>query len=139
MTDELPALEPLLVLDARTTYTANLAGVPGGDRIVADVEGGTFAGPRLRGRIVRSGGDWLTRVEGRSRMDVRLALETDDGVALLLQYTGRASQREGQWHLEVIGSFHAPSGPYDWLNDVQTFGLGALTADGVQYRLYRFK
>jgi len=105
---------------------------------VVNAEGGSFTGARLRGRILPTGGDWLLRAPGRSLIDVRLALETDDGVTVLLRYTGKASQRDGQPRLEIAGSFDAPEGPYGWLNDVQAFGLGFVTAEGVAYHFYRF-
>ncbi len=41
--------------------------------------------------------------------------------------------------IEVAGTFDAPEGPYGWLNDVQAFGCGDPTAEGVRYRFYRFK
>ena len=39
-----------------------LEGGPQGNRIIANVVGGTFDGPRLRGQIESPGGDWLIRL-----------------------------------------------------------------------------
>jgi Protein of unknown function (DUF3237) len=133
------ALEPLFVLTAQTRLVRNVTGTPGGDRTVVDVVSGDFEGPRLKGRIPASGGDWLTRTQGRSRIDVRLLLETDDGVTILFRYVGKASQVAGTPRIEVSGSFDAPPGAYDWLNDVQTTGLGVVIPDGVRYHFFRFK
>jgi Protein of unknown function (DUF3237) len=133
------ALEPLFVLTAQTTVVRNVTGTPGGDRTVVDVVSGVFAGPRLNGRIPPSGGDWLTRSQGRSRIDVRLLMETDDGVTILFRYVGKASQVDGTPRIEVSGSFDAPPGAYDWLNDVQAFGLGIVIPDGVRYHFFCFK
>jgi len=41
--------------------------------------------------------------------------------------------------VSMAGTFDAPEGPYGWLNDVQAFGCGDATAEGVRYRFYRFK
>ena len=133
------AIEPLFVLSAQTTVVKDIVGTPGGDRTVVDARGGVFEGAGLSGRIVPTGGDWLVRERGRSRMNVRLLLETHDGVTILFQYTGKASARNGEAHIEVAGSFDAPAGPYDWLNDIQAFGLGFPIADGVRYHFFRFK
>jgi hypothetical protein len=128
-----------MVLSASTQVVKHIAGVPGGDRTVVDVTGGTFSGPRLSGRIPASGGDWLTRVPSHATQDVRLLLETDDGVTILFRYTGRAGQRDGKPRIEVAGSFDAPTGAYEWLNTIQAFGLGTPTHDGVRYDFFYFR
>jgi len=132
-------IEPLLMLSVQTKQLRSLSSAPLGERVVFDALGGNFEGSRLRGRVLASGGDWLTRTPGGSQLDVRLVLETEDGATLLFRYTGRASQRAGQSRIEVTGSFDAPDGAYGWLNHVQAFGLGVPTPDGVSYRFYHFK
>jgi hypothetical protein len=132
-------IEPLFVLTAQTRVVREVAGVPGGDWTIFDVVSGKFAGPRLHGRLVPTGGDWPTRTAGGSRLDVRLLLETHDGISLLFRYGGRATQADGNVRIEVAGTFDAPAGPYEWLNNVQTFGFGVPLAEGVRYHFYRFK
>jgi hypothetical protein len=109
-----------------------------GDRTIVDVVSGTFEGPRLSGQIPASGGDWLIRTPKGSQLNVRLLLETHDGVTILFQYSGKAHQIDGRPRVEVTGGFDAPAGPYDWLNNVQTFGLGFPIPEGVRYHFYRF-
>jgi hypothetical protein len=132
------AIEPLLELTVQTTLVRSVVGTPLGDRVLFDVLGGRFDGPRLKGRVPATGGDWVTRTPCGTHLDVRLVLETDDGVAILLQYSGRASQIDGRVRIEVAGTFEAPAGPYGWLNNIQAFGLGTPLPEGVQYQLYRF-
>jgi hypothetical protein len=133
-----PTLEALLVLTVQTTVVQSVAGTPLGDRMIVNVLGGSFVGPKLAGRVPACGGDWLIRTATGSRLDVRLLLETTDGVTILLHYSGRASQVDGKPRIEVAGHFDAPAGPYAWLNDVQAFGLGVPLPDGVRYQFYRF-
>ena len=133
-----PALELLVVLSVQTTLVQVVTGTPLGDRMIFDVVAGTFEGPRLSGRVRATGGDWVTRTATGSHVNVRLLLETHDGVTILLQYSGRACQDGDKLRLDVAGTFEAPQGPYGWLNDVQAFGRGAVTADGVRYYFYRF-
>jgi hypothetical protein len=133
-----PTLEPLLVLTVQTTVAHSVIGTPLGDRMIVDVMGGSFEGPRLAGRVPPSGGDWVIRTARGSQLNVRLLLETADGVTILLQYSGKASQVDGKVRIEVAGSFDAPPGPYEWLNDVQAFGLGFPLHTGVRYHFFRF-
>ena len=139
--NEMPAaIELLLVLTVQTVLVRVVTGAPLGDRTVFDIEGGSFTGPRLSGRIPATGGDWLTRTATGSRLDVRLLLETHDGATILFQYTGRAClAADGQPRIEVTGTFEAPQGPYAWLNDVQAFGQGVRIPEGVRYYFYRFR
>ena len=54
-----------------------------GRRLVASITGGVFEGERLKGTVRPGGGDWLlNRTDGVTQLDVRLALETDDGAAI---------------------------------------------------------
>jgi hypothetical protein len=138
-THDQPAIEPLLELNVQTTLVRSVTDTPLGDRMIFDVVSGTFEGPRLKGRVPATGGDWVIRTPTGSRLNVRLLLETDDGVPILFQYSGTASQIDGKARIEIAGAFDAPAGAYGWLNDVQAFGLGFPIAAGVRYQLYRFK
>ena len=133
------AIELLVALTVQTTLVRAVSGTPLGDRTVFDIEGGSFSGPRLSGRIPATGGDWLIRTPTGSRLDVRLLLETHDGATILFQYSGRARLIDGQPRIEAAGTFEAPPGPYAWLNDVQTFGQGTRIPEGVRYHFYRFR
>jgi len=60
-----------------------LGAVPHGTRIIAPISSGTFAGPRLRGKVLAGGGDWtLLRSDGVLELDLRITLETDDGASI---------------------------------------------------------
>lgn len=62
---------------------------PQGLRVNAYVSGGEVHGPRLRGRVLAVGGDWLTiRRDGMGVLDVRATLETHDGALIDVQYEG---------------------------------------------------
>ncbi|MBP8926249.1 MAG: DUF3237 domain-containing protein [Pseudomonadales bacterium] len=62
---------------------------PQGLRVNAYVTGGEVHGPRLRGRVLPVGGDWLTiRRDGMGVLDVRATLETHDGALIDVQYQG---------------------------------------------------
>ena len=58
----------------------NTGAGPFGTRGLVVVTGGSFEGPRFKGKIWASGGDWWLRgPDGVLRLDVRATFETDDG------------------------------------------------------------
>ena len=64
---------------------------PYGSRQYYEIIGGSVAGPRLTGKLVGSGGDWmLTGTDGYMRMDVRVQIETEDGAVICAHYFGPA-------------------------------------------------
>jgi len=57
-------------------------------RIVA-IEGGTFAGPAMSGRILPGGTDWqIVHPDGFTELDSRYALETGDGAMVTVRNPG---------------------------------------------------
>jgi len=132
-------IELLMTLRIDVKRSCYVPGTPLGDRVVFDVLGGSFEGAGLKGRVLPSGGDWVTRTAAGSHLSVRLLLQTDDGVTIPFSYVGRASQKDGEPRIEVAGSFEAPSGAYGWLNDLQVFGRGSAIPEAVVYRMFRFK
>ena len=99
-----------------------------GQRRVVPVSGGSFEGSRLRGVVLpHAGSDWLLqRADGTFQQDVRLTLQTDDGVLHfhLLRLVG----------LAVTGGYRKP----DWgLGATYAAALGALLLFYPACRWYR--
>ena len=68
---------------------------PYGSRRYYEIIGGSVAGPRLTGKLVGSGGDWmLTGTDGYMRMDVRVQIETEDGAVICAHYFGPAEAND---------------------------------------------
>ena len=68
---------------------ADLGAGPYGTCVSFDVTGGYFAGARLRGTLLPSGGDGLLLdAEGVGHLDVRITLETEDGARIYVPYYG---------------------------------------------------
>ena len=115
---------------------------PDGTRVVVHVSGGKFEGPRLRGTVLASGGDWfLMRSDGVGVIDVRLVLKTDDSESIYMTYTGRAKlSAGGLTGINTAPVFAASTkGKYAWLNGVQAFAEGETTPAGVKYKVYLVK
>jgi hypothetical protein len=73
----------LMTLQVGVGVPQRIGAVPHGTRVTAPVTDGRFEGPRLRGKVLPGGGDWtLLRGDGVLELDLRLALETDDGALI---------------------------------------------------------
>jgi hypothetical protein len=76
-----------------------------GTRSIVAVNGGTFDGPRLRGRVVPPGADWpITAGDGLRILDVRTVLMTDDDQRIYVTYRGviytpPTGQSERYWRI----------------------------------------
>ena len=79
-------LEFLMEYSITITYPPSETPVgPYVNRRIYTFIGGSFEGPRLKGEILPSVGDWLLRgADGIGRVDYRATLETDDGAQIYL-------------------------------------------------------
>jgi hypothetical protein len=117
-----------------------IANGPQGSRVAANVPGGSFEGPRLTGRVIGPGGDWVTnRANGTFRLDVRLLLVTDDGASILMTYHGVGRRGDGENILRTAPTFETGDERYTWLNDVQAVGIGRSVPGEVVYEVYALR
>jgi hypothetical protein len=73
----------LMKLQVIVAPPQKIGAAPHGIRAIAPITGGTFEGPRLRGKVVPGGADWtLLRADGVLELDLRITLETDDGALI---------------------------------------------------------
>jgi hypothetical protein len=117
------------------------------------VEGGTFEGPGLKGRIVPgSGGDFPhVWADGGGRFESQYLLETDDGAAILKRSTGvraappdvvaallaREEVDPASYYMRMTPRFEAPEGRYDWLNGTLFVGVGRRNPAGSLFRYWK--
>jgi hypothetical protein len=82
-------VRPLMMLQVIVADPQRIGAGPHGTRITAPITEGHFEGPRLRGRVLPGGGDWLLlRADGVLELDLRLTLETDDGALIHMTSLG---------------------------------------------------
>lgn len=127
---------------------------PYGMRQVFDVIGGEVRGPRLRGRILPSGGDWLLLgADSVGRLDVRATIETHDGANLYLSYTGVLHMTDdvmqalaggtftefGETYFYTNPRFETGDSRYAWLNGLFVVGQGRVGPGRVEYRLFEVR
>lgn len=147
--------EPQLrfLFEARGALAApvDLGASPGGTRRVVPIHpGGRFEGDRISGEMV-GGHDWqITRSDGVTEVDARYLLKTDDGVFIECRNRGlrhgppevmrRLATGEpvdpSTYYFRTAPSFHAPDGPYAWLNRSLFLCTGARFPDSVLVRFY---
>ena len=101
------------------------------------VSGGDCRGPRLNGRFLPVGADWLTlRQDGIALLDVRATLETDDGALIYIAYNGVADLGEDGYQrfldgdpvtrftIRAVPRFITSHPDYLWLNRLQCVNIG---------------
>jgi hypothetical protein len=126
------------------TITANLregspviANGPLGTRVIVTVIGGSFEGPKLRGTVDNSGGDWVTlRPDQSIKLDVRIMLKTEDGADIFMRYEGIGVREDGTLKLATAPLFETGDERYAWLNNVQAITTGSSAGGVVTYDVY---
>lgn len=112
-----------------------------GNRSIIAVTGGTFEGPRLRGKVLSPGADWpMTMGDGLRILDVRTVLMTDDDQRIYcfyrgVVYTPPAGQGERYWR--ITPAFETASEKYAWLNRIAAVGVSYAVPQRVSYRIFQ--
>ena len=124
----------------------------GGIRCMVPVKSGSIQGPKIKATL-RFGADWaLIRDDNAFVADVRMALETDDGAFIHMEYDGILEMSEEEMKKAMQGEFPpvawAHTTPrfetghekYLWLNKVRAAAIGKLVSDKgslfVDYSVY---
>ena len=146
-----PRFELLFGMSLEVEEPVGVGRTHAGDRRVVGVSGGAFEGPRIRGRVLPGGSDWIVvRRDGVLVQDVRIVLRTESGQDVLMSYRGvrhgpedvmeRVDSGEdpdpSEYYFRTAPVFEAPEGEYDWLNKLVAFAVGRRRATGVTYAVY---
>jgi hypothetical protein len=130
----------------------NLGETPYGGRRIAQIAAGVFEGPKLKGRTLPGGGDWLLlRRDGVLQLDVRLILETDDKQLIYMTYKGfrhgpkdvidRLNRGESVdpslYYFRSTPYFETSSEKYAWLNGICAIATGSRSATGPSYEVFQ--
>ncbi len=132
---------------------------PEGHRTIYEVTGGVFDGPKLKGTVLgRTGADWVrVRADGAFHLDVRFALQTDDGAVLYLHWNGRfhsapedleyATDQSkpddpagaSRYYFRAAPQFEVSDPRYAWLNNIIAVSKSRTGDGGVIHRIYEVK
>lgn len=111
---------------------ANVGPGPFGTREIHTAAGGSFEGPRLKGRLLPGSSDaGLIDADHVMRLDLRIILQTDDGAYIFLQGGGiwrRDPTRQprpkeelaeyGDMYIMATPRFETGDERYKWLNEL---------------------
>jgi hypothetical protein len=146
-----PRFELLFKMSLEVEDPVQIGQTHAGNRRVIGVSGGVFEGPRLKGRVLPGGSDWiLVRRDGVLIQDVKIVLQTDDGHNILMSYRGMRHGPEpviervdngedpdpSEYYFRTAPVFEVPAGEYDWLNKLVAFAMGRRLHAGVIYTVY---
>ena len=141
---------PLMTVKILAAPPQKLGTVPHGIRSIVPVTGGDFEGPRLRGKILPGGGDWLLlRSDGVLELDLRITLETDDHALIYMTFQGLrhgpadaiAALGRGEvvdparYYFRTVPRFETSAETYAFLNRIVTVGVGESRPDGAVHRV----
>ena len=141
---------PLMRVEVVVPPPQKLGAVPQGTRVIAAIAGGTFEGPRLRGKVLPGGGDWtLLRPDGVLELDLRITLETDDGALISMSSFGLrhgpaevlAALSRGEsvdpskYYFRTAPRFETSAPKYAFLNRVLAIASGDRRAGGPIYSI----
>ena len=143
-------LRPLMTLTLAADPAQRVGNVPHGTRNIVPVTGGEFEGPRLRGKVLPGGGDWLLlRSDGVLELDLRITLETDDHALIQMTFQGLrhgppevfAAIGRGEvvdpasYYFRTLPRFETSAERYVFLNRMMSVGVGETRADGAVHRI----
>ena len=143
-----PPPAPTLEFTFEETVTlaadVKVGATPWGERNIVPITGGTFAGPRIKGKVLPGGWDWQLKVPGGCfSLHANYMIQADDGAIINVDNSGTVCESvDGkQPKLFTVPTFEAPKGPHDWLNGGAFVGtVQVTTVDGkpaVRIRFYQ--
>ena len=123
---------PLMTLCLSTAPTQTIGAGPHGARVTFPIEGGSFEGDRLRGKVLPGGDDWtIKRSDGVVELDLRITLETDDGALIHTTFDGiRDDRGAGTPYFRTLPRFETAEAKYAFLNRLLAVGTGEIGPDG---------
>ena len=91
---------------------------PLGHRRIIGIRGGTFVGPRIKGKVLPGGADrQLVRKDGVTQLDALYEMQTDDGAVLTIRNQVKIDPAaKPAPYIRSSVEVTAPEGPHAWLN-----------------------
>jgi hypothetical protein len=121
-----------MTLRLNTAPVQDIGPAPRGTRVTFPITGGSFEGERLRGKVLPGGDDWtVKRPDGVVELDLRITLQTDDGVYIHMTFEGiRDDRAQGAPYFRTVPRFETGEPKYAFLNRLLAIGAAEIGADG---------
>lgn len=144
-------LVPLMTYYARLTEALAVGPTMYGNRLIVEVDGGKFEGPRLRGTLRKAGcADWLTLADDFGHLDVRATLETHDGAFIYVEYIGKleltpkvqaalagnGTTEFGESYFVTAPRMQTGDPRYRWVNNMICVAQGKIGVGRVDYQVF---
>lgn len=151
-------IETEFLFEARVALAApmHVGQTPDGYRMIVNVAGGRFEGPKLSGSVIpMSGADWSRiRSDGAGALDVRMCLKTDDDVMIYVHWHGLmvASPENldyaldfakpddpagaNRYYFRACPQFETADERYSWLNKIIAVTKSRTGGGGVVHRVF---
>ena len=112
-----------------------------GSRTVVGVTGGTFEGPKLKGKVVGPGADWPMRDQrhaARSRRahDSRDRRRPEDLHDVSWRDPHAACRPAGERYWRTTPIFETDSKKYEWITQIVAVGVNFTVPQRVAYRIF---
>ena len=129
----------------------DVGSTPHGVRMIYNIKGGTVEGPKVSGKILPTGADWLIiRPDMAAELDVRATMQTDDNEIVYTYYRGiinadleiidKIQKGEdvdpSEYYFRTTPVFETSSEKYGWINRIVSVGVGKLAKNKVIYKVY---
>lgn len=149
-----PRLEFAFEVRAEVADPTVVGELPTGQtRRIIDITGGSFEGPRVKGKLLPGGADWqlIRRGDGFTDVDARYTLETDDGHLIYVSNIGirhaapevmaRLNAGEvvdqSEIYFRAVPKFETAAPGLDWLMRSIFISTGERYPNGVIIRFWR--
>ena len=143
--------EFLCEIDVDLEEPIDVGSTPHGVRMIYNIKGGTVEGPKVSGKVLPTGADWLIiRPDMAAELDVRATMQTNDNEIVYIYYRGiinadleiidRIQKGEdvdpSEYYFRTTPVFETSSEKYGWLNRIVAVGVGKLAKNKVKYKVY---
>ncbi|MCM1452398.1 MAG: DUF3237 domain-containing protein [Clostridium sp.] len=114
--DEAPALEFVMELQVEIGEAITVGDMGAGNRTIIPITGGTFSGPKIRGRVLSGGADYQVydAEHRRNNLEAVYCIQAEDGENIIVTNRGIATDDYFCTTPRFEASYEGSCG---WLND----------------------
>jgi hypothetical protein len=147
-----PKLEFAFEVRAEVADPTVIGEMPNGTRRIVNILGGTFEGPKVKGKVLAGGADWqIIRKDGFTEVDARYTLQTDTGRLIYVSNIGmrhaapevmrrlNAGERvdPAEVYFRAVPKFETSAPELEWLTRSIFIATGERYPNGVLIRFFR--